>query len=110
MNPPNGGKVRPWEAAGMRRSSWYRHGKPDKKPERETAKTRAEECGVSLRTYQRHDATYWPDFWSRRDAAMREAGFNGPWDRESIKSWLDRHPEKTKAIHDASFDAFDAKI
>src|SRR6516162_3535779 len=27
-NPPDGGKVRPWEAMGMSRATWYRRGKP----------------------------------------------------------------------------------
>jgi hypothetical protein len=31
-NPPNGGKLRQWEAIGMSRASWYRHGKPTEKP------------------------------------------------------------------------------
>ena len=31
-NPPNGGKVRPWEAVGMSRATWYRKGKPEPRP------------------------------------------------------------------------------
>jgi uncharacterized protein YoaH (UPF0181 family) len=50
----NGGKLRPWEAIGMSRASWYRHGKPTKKPEpRQTQKDIAEVLGVSVRTVQR---------------------------------------------------------
>jgi hypothetical protein len=28
-NPPDGGKLRPWEAVGMSRATWYRKGKPE---------------------------------------------------------------------------------
>jgi len=28
-DPPHGGKVRPWEAVGMTRATWYRKGKPE---------------------------------------------------------------------------------
>jgi hypothetical protein len=57
-NPPDGGKVRrPWEAIGMSRASWYRHGKPTEKPKRKTTHADiAKICGCSVRTIQRDRA------------------------------------------------------
>jgi hypothetical protein len=56
-NPPSGASVRPWEAVGMSRASWYRHGKPTAKPTPTiTQKRMAEAFGVSLRTIQRDRA------------------------------------------------------
>jgi hypothetical protein len=53
-NPPSGGKLRQWEVLGMSRATWYRHGKPDKKPEpRLTQAKTAEALGLSIRTVQR---------------------------------------------------------
>jgi hypothetical protein len=94
----------------MSRASWYRHGKPEKKPERLTDRAIAEERGVSLRTFQRHEAAYWRDFRTRRDAVMREAGFNGPWDRDGIGAWFDRHPEQREAIHAEVWESYNVKI
>jgi hypothetical protein len=52
--PPNGENVgRPWEAAGMSRSGWYRHGKPSEKPRRQTQAQMARIAQVSLRRLQR---------------------------------------------------------
>jgi uncharacterized protein YoaH (UPF0181 family) len=52
--PPGGGHLRQWEALGLSRASWYRRGKPTKKPESKTTqKDIAEILGVSLRTVQR---------------------------------------------------------
>jgi hypothetical protein len=54
--PPAGDKVgqHPWQAIGMSRSAWYRHGKPTAKPERMTQKRVAKEIvGISERSYQR---------------------------------------------------------
>lgn len=55
---PNGSIMRqikkPWTAIGMSRASWYRHGKPTAKPEREpTVKDIAAKVGVSERTMYR---------------------------------------------------------
>ena len=44
---------KPWEAIGMSRASWYRHGKPSEKPTRVTVADEARRAGVSKRTYQR---------------------------------------------------------
>jgi uncharacterized protein YoaH (UPF0181 family) len=52
--PPSGGHLRQWKALGMSRATWYRRGKPTKKPEpKTTQKDAAEILGVSLRTVQR---------------------------------------------------------
>jgi DNA-binding transcriptional regulator LsrR (DeoR family) len=52
---PHGGIMRrhPWEAIGMSRASWYRHGKPTTKPQQMTQTQIAAMMGVSLRTVQR---------------------------------------------------------
>jgi hypothetical protein len=54
---PYGGIMRqapkPWEALGMSRASWYRHGKPTEKPKRFTQAHEARKVGVSVRTIQR---------------------------------------------------------
>jgi hypothetical protein len=42
----------PWEAIGMSRASWYRHGKPTEKPKRITVADEARRAGVSTRTHQ----------------------------------------------------------
>jgi|ERR1700757_1924619 hypothetical protein len=45
---------KPWEAIGMSRATWYRHGKPVKKRERMTVAKQAEMFGAtSVRTFQR---------------------------------------------------------
>jgi hypothetical protein len=45
---------KPWEAIGMSRASWYRHGKPSEKPKRVTVADAARAAGASSkRTYQR---------------------------------------------------------
>jgi hypothetical protein len=44
---------KPWEAIGMSRATWYRHGKPEKKPYRMTQAQIAKLQGVSLRSLQR---------------------------------------------------------
>jgi hypothetical protein len=46
-NPPDGAKVRPWEAVGMSRASWYRHGKPTEKP------------GALGEWFRREELKYW---------------------------------------------------
>lgn len=54
--PPDGDKAgqQPWQAVGMSRSAWYRHGKPTDKPElRITQKWLAKGIGKSVRTLQR---------------------------------------------------------
>src|ERR1700732_3033760 len=51
---PDGGKVRPWEAIGMSRATWYRHGKPTTKPTKlKTHAQVAKMFGTSLRSMQR---------------------------------------------------------
>jgi hypothetical protein len=53
-SPPNGGSIgQPWEAIGMSRSNWYRLGKPDVKPRRETQAQSAHHLAVSVRRLQR---------------------------------------------------------
>lgn len=57
-SPPNGGSVgqleaTPWENIGMSRSNWYRLGKPDVKPRRETQAQSAHHLAVSVRRLQR---------------------------------------------------------
>lgn len=43
-----------WQAIGMSRATWYRHGKPDKKRERATIARQAEMVGASsVRSFQR---------------------------------------------------------
>jgi hypothetical protein len=108
--PPDGGKLRPWEAIGMSRASWYRHGKPAKKPERFTVRDLAESLNISERTVQRHEARRWRDFWRLRDEAMRKDGFNGPWEPDAIGSWLDRHSEFNKLIGDWIFNEYLTKL
>jgi hypothetical protein len=54
--PPNGGEIRqqPWDAIGMSRATWYRHGKPTTKPaKRKTDLQIAKMFGTSLRSMQR---------------------------------------------------------
>src|SRR5215467_8389444 len=46
---------KPWEAIGMSRASWYRHGKPSEKPQRFTKAMWAHMHRVSLRTMSRID-------------------------------------------------------
>ena len=54
QNRQGGGKLRPWEAIGMSRASWYRHGKPTTKSKpKETQKDLSEILGCSVRTVQR---------------------------------------------------------
>ena len=56
-NPPKGVALRPWEAIGMSRATWYRRGKPTTKQEpKQTQKDLAEAFGVSVRTIQRDRA------------------------------------------------------
>jgi uncharacterized protein YoaH (UPF0181 family) len=62
----------PWETAGMSRASWYRHGKPTKKPTRFTQKEIAEILGVSLRTAQRDAARIREDKRKKNVARVRE--------------------------------------
>jgi hypothetical protein len=45
--------LRPWEAIGVSRATWYGHGKPTTKPQRETQAQLAARLGASLRTVQR---------------------------------------------------------
>jgi hypothetical protein len=45
--------IKPWEAIGISRASWYRHGKPTEKPQRITVADEARRAGVSKRTHQR---------------------------------------------------------
>jgi hypothetical protein len=43
-----------WEAIGMSRASWYRHGNPTEKPPRPSSvANEARKAGVSVRTHQR---------------------------------------------------------
>jgi hypothetical protein len=69
--PPIGGKVRqkPWEAIGMSRASWYRHGKPSSNPRlsRLTHEFLAKANGIPLRTFQRcvRVMTQGPEIWER---------------------------------------------
>jgi len=44
---------KPWEAIGMSRSTWYRHGKPASKPHRVTLEQAAKAINVSVRSLQR---------------------------------------------------------
>ena len=46
-------RPRPWEAIGISRATWYRHGKPTEKPRRITLADEARKVGVSVRTHQR---------------------------------------------------------
>lgn len=46
-------KLRPWERAGMSRASWFRLGKPAKRPIRQTQRQAAAEQKISVRTLQR---------------------------------------------------------
>ena len=53
---PDGSIVRqvtPWAAAGMSRASWYRHGKPEVRPKRQTRAALARKYGVSERSLYR---------------------------------------------------------
>ena len=52
---PDGSIVRqtPWDAAGMSRASWYRHGKPEVRPKRQTRAELARSIGISVRTVYR---------------------------------------------------------
>jgi predicted DNA-binding transcriptional regulator YafY len=47
---------KPWEVIGMSRASWYRHGKPETKPQKVHQATLAQVLGVSIRTIQRDAA------------------------------------------------------
>jgi hypothetical protein len=44
---------KPWEAIGISRATWYRHGKPTEKPPRTSVVCAARAAGESVRTYQR---------------------------------------------------------
>jgi hypothetical protein len=44
---------KPWQAIGISRATWYRHGKPTEKPKRSSEAAQARAAGVSLRTHQR---------------------------------------------------------
>ena len=46
-------RPKPWTVLGISRATWYRHGKPTKKPIRETQATFALQTGRSVRTLQR---------------------------------------------------------
>jgi hypothetical protein len=65
VNRPGGGVLeqKPWEAVGMSRTSWYRHGKPAAKPWRMTQAHLARLHGVSVRSIQRarRIAREWPE-------------------------------------------------
>jgi hypothetical protein len=51
---PDGGKVRPWEAIGMSRATWYRRGKPTTKPTPLITQAQiAKMFGSSVRSMQR---------------------------------------------------------
>jgi hypothetical protein len=41
---------------------------------------------------------------------MREAGFNGPWDRDGVRAWLERHPDIKEAIQEAVDNEMFAKL
>jgi hypothetical protein len=58
MRQPTISSAKPWAAIGMSRASWYRHGKPEHKPERETCASIAELTGWSVRTIQRDSAAH----------------------------------------------------
>ena len=47
---------KPWDAIGVSRATWYRHGKPTQKPTRVTQEQMAKAFGVSVRTIQRDRA------------------------------------------------------
>jgi hypothetical protein len=71
-NPPIGGKLRqkPWEAIGMSRAGWYRHGKPNSNPKWNrppTQKFLALAADNKLRTAQRSFRLMkWaPELWDR---------------------------------------------
>jgi hypothetical protein len=66
--------MRPWERLEMSRATWYRHGKPKKKPRRpKTQRDLARERGVSLRTVQRRAAA----LNRRRQAASQAPATRG---------------------------------
>ena len=44
---------KPWEAIGISRATWYRHGKPTEKPRKPSLAAAARAAGVSTRTAQR---------------------------------------------------------
>ena len=44
---------KPWQAIGISRATWYRHGTPTEKPGRTSEAAEARRAGVSLRTHQR---------------------------------------------------------
>ena len=47
-------QTKPWEAIGISRATWYRHGKPTENPERTSVARAARMMGApSTRTYQR---------------------------------------------------------
>jgi len=90
-NPPNGGKLRQWEALGMSRASWYRHGKPTEKPTRPFSQARiARHDHVSIRTVQRVERVMRadPDLW--RAAMDQKWGGYGLW---GTAEWLILHPD-----------------
>jgi hypothetical protein len=48
------GQPKPWEAIGISRATWYRHGKPTEKPKRTSIARAARAMGASsTRTFQR---------------------------------------------------------
>jgi hypothetical protein len=75
---PHGGKLKPWEAVGMSRTSWYRHGRPDTKPECSNQRATAKAFGMSVRTIQRAAAAVRRGQRDALEQLLGETGFDGP--------------------------------
>jgi hypothetical protein len=95
---------KPWEAIGMSRGSWYRHGKPTEKPKRTTHKDVAKSFGVSLRTVQRAYTIRSRERREELHQALRDAGFNGPPFGERAIAWVQEHPEICASNTQRMFD------
>jgi hypothetical protein len=81
----------PWEAIGISRATWYRHGKPTEKPFRSSVVREARAAGVSVRTHQRIMRVMRAD--SDLAVAMLNHGWCKPGQAEAIVAnpvWLRR--------------------
>jgi hypothetical protein len=92
IKPPIGGIVRhmkqnPWTAIGMSRASWYRHGKPTKKPVKQTLAQWCAEHGAKLRTIQRYKRVF-------KDPELREAVDRGELTAHAAEQYLIREAKR----------------
>src|SRR5262245_17128917 len=100
----NGGIMRqspkPWEAIGMSRATWYRHGKPTEKPTRYTQADVAKILGISLRTTQRDLARARQEERERLVARARELIAQGHGEDDAIAAAIAEERSRSAAAAD----------